>query len=60
MLASAAIPSRRRASRRRRRKPPGGSGPSLAAHWQFADTSRFTRAFKKHYGQTPTEYAHMS
>ncbi|OIJ90624.1 DNA-binding protein [Streptomyces sp. MUSC 14] len=30
----------------------------LAAHWQFADTSHFTRAFKKHYGQTPTEYAH--
>ncbi|MEW2400090.1 helix-turn-helix domain-containing protein [Streptomyces sp. NPDC046862] len=29
----------------------------LAAHWQFADSSHFTRAFKKHYGQTPTEYA---
>ncbi|MEU9418101.1 helix-turn-helix domain-containing protein [Streptomyces sp. NPDC048272] len=29
----------------------------LAAHWQFADGSHFTRAFKKQYGQTPTEYA---
>ncbi|MGW1564086.1 helix-turn-helix domain-containing protein [Streptomyces sp. NPDC002144] len=29
----------------------------LAAHWRFADSSHFTRAFKKQYGQTPTEYA---
>ena len=29
----------------------------LAAHWQFADSSHFTRAFKKHYGRTPTDYA---
>ncbi|MFD9187312.1 helix-turn-helix domain-containing protein [Streptomyces phaeochromogenes] len=29
----------------------------LAAHWQFADSSHFIRAFKKRYGQTPTEYA---
>ena len=29
----------------------------LAAHWQFADSSHFIRAFKKHYGSTPTEYA---
>jgi AraC family transcriptional activator of tynA and feaB len=29
----------------------------LAAHWQFADSSHFTRAFKKHYGQTPTQYS---
>ncbi|WP_307135529.1 helix-turn-helix domain-containing protein [Streptomyces aurantiacus] len=29
----------------------------LAAHWQFADSSHFFRAFKKHYGQSPTEYA---
>jgi AraC family transcriptional regulator, positive regulator of tynA and feaB len=29
----------------------------LAAHWQFADSSHFIRAFKKHYGRTPTEYA---
>ncbi|MEV1083399.1 helix-turn-helix domain-containing protein [Streptomyces sp. NPDC050211] len=29
----------------------------LAAHWHFADSSHFIRAFKKRYGQTPTEYA---
>ena len=29
----------------------------LAAHWQFADSSHFIRAFKEQYGQTPTEYA---
>jgi AraC family transcriptional regulator, positive regulator of tynA and feaB len=29
----------------------------LAAYWQFADSSQFVRAFKKHYGQTPAEYA---
>jgi len=29
----------------------------LAAHWQFTDSSHFIRAFKKRYGQTPTEYA---
>ncbi|WP_328352488.1 helix-turn-helix domain-containing protein [Streptomyces sp. NBC_00445] len=29
----------------------------LAAHWHFADSSHFIRAFKKQYGQTPTEYA---
>ncbi len=29
----------------------------LATHWQFADSSHFIRAFKKHYGRTPTEYA---
>lgn len=28
----------------------------LAAHWQFADSSHFIRAFKKHYGQTPTDH----
>jgi AraC family transcriptional activator of tynA and feaB len=28
----------------------------LAAYWQFADSSHFTRSFKTHYGQTPTEY----
>ena len=31
--------------------------PELAAHWQFADSSHFIRAFKKHYGRTPTDYA---
>ncbi|MEV6539056.1 helix-turn-helix domain-containing protein [Streptomyces sp. NPDC051665] len=29
----------------------------LAAHWQFADSIHFIRAFKKHYGRTPTDYA---
>lgn len=29
----------------------------LAARWQFADSSHFIRAFKKHYGRTPTDYA---
>jgi AraC family transcriptional regulator, positive regulator of tynA and feaB len=29
----------------------------IAAHWQFADGSHFSRAFKQHYGRTPTEYA---
>jgi AraC-like DNA-binding protein len=29
----------------------------LAAYWQFADGSHFTRAFKARYSQTPTEYA---
>ncbi|PRY32461.1 AraC-like DNA-binding protein [Umezawaea tangerina] len=28
----------------------------VAAHWQFSDSSHFTRVFKKHYGRTPTEY----
>lgn len=37
--------------------PSGGLSISeLAAHWQFADGSHFTRAFKKYYGQTPSEY----
>ncbi|GAA1179058.1 helix-turn-helix domain-containing protein [Streptomyces hebeiensis] len=29
----------------------------LAAHWQFADSSHFIRAFKKQYGRTPADYA---
>jgi AraC-like DNA-binding protein len=29
----------------------------LAAYWQFADGSHFTRAFRRHYGQTPAEFA---
>ncbi|MFJ9380713.1 helix-turn-helix domain-containing protein [Streptomyces sp. NPDC101455] len=28
----------------------------LAAHWRFADSSHFIRAFKKQYGQTPTQF----
>jgi AraC-like DNA-binding protein len=30
----------------------------LAAHWHFADSSHFIRAFKKRYGQSPADYAH--
>jgi AraC-like DNA-binding protein len=29
----------------------------VAAHWHFADSSHFIRAFKSHYGQTPAEFA---
>ncbi|MEV1079492.1 helix-turn-helix domain-containing protein [Streptomyces sp. NPDC050211] len=39
---------------------PSGRRPSvseLAAHWHFADSSHFIRAFKKRYGQTPADYA---
>jgi AraC-like DNA-binding protein len=32
----------------------------LAAYWQFADSSHFSRAFKRQYGQTPTEFARAS
>ncbi|MFE9438863.1 helix-turn-helix domain-containing protein [Streptomyces sp. NPDC006602] len=28
----------------------------LAARWRFADSSHFVRAFKKQYGQTPTQF----
>jgi AraC-like DNA-binding protein len=31
----------------------------LAARWRFADSSHFVRAFKRQYGQTPTEYARL-
>ncbi|MGF6885548.1 AraC family transcriptional activator of tynA and feaB [Nocardia sp. GAS34] len=33
------------------------SNSELAAHWQFADSSHFVRAFKSRYGLTPTEFA---
>ncbi|MBU3065409.1 helix-turn-helix domain-containing protein [Nocardia sp. NEAU-G5] len=33
------------------------SNTELAAHWQFADSSHFVRAFKGRYGCTPTEFA---
>lgn len=29
----------------------------LAAHWHFADSSHFIRAFKSQYGRTPAEFA---
>ncbi len=29
----------------------------LAAHWQFADSSHFIRAFEQQYGRTPAQYA---
>jgi AraC family transcriptional regulator, positive regulator of tynA and feaB len=29
----------------------------LAAHWHFADSSHFIRAFRKRYGQSPADYA---
>ncbi|GIJ50931.1 transcriptional regulator [Virgisporangium aliadipatigenens] len=29
----------------------------IAAHWQFADSSHFARAFRRHYGQTPSGFA---
>ncbi|MFV0138177.1 helix-turn-helix transcriptional regulator [Streptomyces sp. HMX87] len=29
----------------------------IAARWQFADSGHFARAFRKPYGQTPTDYA---
>ena len=32
----------------------------IAAHWQFADASHFSRAFKHRYGLTPTEYTRQN
>lgn len=29
----------------------------IAARWQFADSGHFARAFRKHYGRIPTDYA---
>jgi AraC family transcriptional regulator, positive regulator of tynA and feaB len=37
-----------------RRRP---SISEVAARWQFADSSHFTRAFKDRYALTPAEYA---
>ncbi|WP_063765838.1 helix-turn-helix domain-containing protein [Streptomyces cellulosae] len=31
----------------------------LAAHWRFADSSHFIRAFKKQFGQTPTQFVRV-
>lgn len=56
---TAHIRHRRLAEARLALTAPSGrlSVSELAAHWQFADSSHFIRAFKKRYGQTPTEYA---
>lgn len=56
---TAYIRSRRLEKARHALTLPSGrpSMSELAAHWQFADGSHFTRAFKKEFGQTPTEYA---
>ncbi|MER8105980.1 helix-turn-helix domain-containing protein [Kitasatospora sp. NPDC094016] len=32
----------------------------LAAYWQFADSSHFSRAFRRQYGQSPAEFARAS
>lgn len=34
----------------------GTTVTEIAARWQFADGSHFTRAFRDRYGQTPTDY----
>jgi AraC-like DNA-binding protein len=31
--------------------------PVIAARWQFADSSHFVRAFRRHYGHIPARYA---
>jgi AraC-like DNA-binding protein len=39
-----------------------GRPPSItevAARWQFADSSHFVRAFRRHYGCSPTQYMRM-
>jgi AraC-like DNA-binding protein len=36
--------------------PPAPSISELARTWGFADQGSFTRAFRRHYGQSPTEY----
>jgi AraC family transcriptional activator of tynA and feaB len=48
----------RRLDQARRELAIGGTTVSeLAARWQFADGSHFTRAFKDRYGMAPTDYA---
>ncbi|MFE4539305.1 helix-turn-helix domain-containing protein [Streptomyces scopuliridis] len=45
------------------RLAPSASRPAvseIAAHWQFADSSHFSHAFKLRYGLTPTEYARQN
>jgi len=41
--------------------PSGRPGVSeVAARWHFVDSSHFTRAFKKQYGETPAQFARSS
>ncbi|NGO14369.1 helix-turn-helix domain-containing protein [Streptomyces sp. HC44] len=56
---AAYIRGRRLEEARRALTAPSGrlSVSELAAHWHFADSSHFIRAFKKQYGRTPTDYA---
>lgn len=34
-----------------------GTISEIAARWQFADSSHFSRTFRRYYGQTPTQFA---
>ncbi|GAA1778494.1 helix-turn-helix domain-containing protein [Streptomonospora arabica] len=47
---------RRRLEEARRELAAGYTVTQVAARWQFADSSHFVRAFRKHHGCTPTEY----
>ena len=57
---AAYIRRRRRLEQARRELATSLRRPSVsevAAHWQFADSSHFIRAFAKHYGETPAQFA---
>lgn len=47
---------RRRLEEARRELATGYTVSQVAARWQFADGSHFTRAFRQRYGQTPSDY----